>query len=191
MQGTSVILNQTELRLCTACLHITPLHSPVSYKANVNLTNFLSVIFIFTNFSSMLLIFFLFFFLTLSKAISQFQKANVFPSAAPKPVEDQETICEYRAIGRACQNELPHMGSVPCRALLWSQTGTGSNSPLLCDCFMQLPNVFPSECPQHQDLAPCYCKPLSLSSSSKKEAEKQVLLKTSSLQHDQRYRNLP
>lgn len=62
MQGTSVILNQTELRLCTARLHITPLHSPVSYKANVNLTNFLPVIFIFTNFSSMLLIFFLFFF---------------------------------------------------------------------------------------------------------------------------------
>lgn len=95
-------------------------------------------------------------------------------------MEDQETTFEYRAIGRACQNELLCMGSVPCRVLLWSQTGTGSNSPLLCDCFMQLPNVFPSECPQHQDLALCYCKPLSLSSTSKKEAERQVLLKMSS-----------
>lgn len=88
MQGTSVILNQTELRLCTARLHITPLHSPVSYKANINLTNFLPVIFIFTNFSSMLLIFFNFFFLTLSKAISQFQKANGLGAAEGNTVED-------------------------------------------------------------------------------------------------------
>lgn len=35
-------------------------------------------------------------------------------------------------------------------------------------------------CPQHQDFAPCCCKPLSLSSTSKKKAEKQVFLKTSS-----------